>query len=80
MKKVVVASAPWCQNCNVLKKSLTSAGIDYEEVNVDVNPEFAKVNSVRGLPTTIIYDNNDVVVERVTGEASIEQIKKALEG
>lgn len=79
MKKVVVASAPWCQNCNVLKKSLTSAGIDYEEVNVDVNPEFAKVNSVRGLPTTIIY-NNDVVVERVTGAASIEQIKKVLEG
>lgn len=79
MKKVVVASAPWCQNCNVLKKSLTSAGIDYEEVNVDINPEFAKVNFVRGLPTTIIY-NNDVVVERVTGAASIEQIKKVLEG
>lgn len=79
MKKVVVASAPWCQNCNVLKKSLTSAGITYEEINVDINPEFAKTNMVRGLPTTIIYDN-DVVVERVTGAASIEQIKKVLEG
>lgn len=75
MKKVVVASAPWCQNCKLLKKSLVSAGVEFEEVNIDKMMDFARNNQIRSLPTTLLIED-DNVVEKIVGVGSIGQIKK----
>lgn len=34
---VQVYSAPWCRDCRAAKQFLESHGIDYEEINVDLD-------------------------------------------
>ena len=67
--KITVVSAKWCPSCTVLKSSLTQANIMYYAVDADTveGMDYCAENGVRGLPTTIITDEDGEVVRNIVG-------------
>lgn len=76
-KKLVVVSAPWCQSCTLLKDQLTRNNITYSVKDVDEEMEYCQENGVRSLPTSFIYDGNEIV--KVVVGNKYQEIKEALE-
>ena len=74
MKKIVVVSASWCVNCGVLKDLLTRNEVIYHVVDADSDDgmSFCRENNVRSLPTTFIYEG-DEIVKVVHGVKGIEE-------
>lgn len=69
MYKITVVSSSWCVNCKLLKSNLTQANIMYYAVDADTEEgmEYCTEHGVRGLPTTIITDEDGKVVRNVVG-------------
>ena len=78
-KEVVVVSAAWCGNCGVLKDALTRSGIVYKVIDADSEEgmAFCRENGVRGLPTSFIYEDGEIV-KTVIGN-KFQEIKEGLE-
>lgn len=60
-KKLKVYSAEWCPHCRRLKMFLDEKEVDYETINVDNDPEAAKLvesinNGMRIIPTVVMPD------------------------
>ena len=70
--KIEVYSAAWCPNCGVLKNSLDEAGIKYEVIDCDTEEGMSRASSlgVRGLPTTVISENGNVI-RQIVGLQSV---------
>ena len=56
-----VYSTKWCGPCQRLKRDLRDAGIDFEEVDIELVPDAAKLvekvnNANRTVPTLIFSD------------------------
>lgn len=67
--KLEVYSALWCQPCQQLKKVLQDNEIPVDLLrvyDVDSSPDLAKDKGVRGIPTLILYED-DEEVKRATG-------------
>lgn len=62
---IEVYSAPWCSNCDTLKKILNEINAQYNVIDIDTPEGGAKAqtNRVRSLPTTIIHAEDVRVVE-----------------
>ena len=76
MKKVVVASAPWCQNCGTVKQLLKNKGIQFTEVNIAEEMEYAKQYRIRSVPTTLVI--SDIEVKQFSGIVNVEDIESEL--
>lgn len=75
MKKLRVFGAGWCVNCKQLTKQLDQRKVEYEYVDIDVEPTMAKAYEIRSLPTSVIADEDSYVV--ITG-ANADDILKAM--
>jgi thioredoxin-like negative regulator of GroEL len=78
MKNLVVFSAEdWCSNCKVLKK--TMQGIEFNipvsVVDVDKDPSAAREFAIRGVPTLLLMQDNQVI-KRHTGTMSVNQLQE----
>jgi glutaredoxin len=62
---IEVYSAPWCSNCDTLKKIFNEMNVDYVVVDIDTPEGAAKAQQhrVRGLPTTVIQTDDVKVIE-----------------
>lgn len=78
--KIVVATAPWCANCKTLKSQLEARKLEFEEVDVDKDMDFARKIKARSLPTTVILDSGGNVIKTFTGLAVIDEIVEVLKG
>lgn len=58
--KIELYSASWCSNCPAAKAVLEAAGVDYQVIDIDVNPEKAMEAGIRGIPTIIVGDERYV--------------------
>jgi thioredoxin 1 len=64
---LLMFSADWCGPCKstkaVLKPMLEDElkDIEYQEVNVDTHPEFAKKYGIKSIPTMILFDGDDIL-------------------
>jgi thiol-disulfide isomerase/thioredoxin len=78
MKKVIKVSASYCAPCKVLEPifnkiadELKSDKVSFKSVSDDHDyNEFEAISKkfgVRGVPTTLILDENDNVIDRVLG-------------
>jgi len=76
-KKLVVVSAPWCKSCTLLKDQLTRNNIPYFVKDADEEMEWCQENGVRSLPTSFIYDGDEIV--KVVVGNKYQEIKEALE-
>jgi mycoredoxin len=64
MKKIVVYTTSWCRDCKVTKKFLDERGVPFEEIDIERNPEAAKIvmelnDGMRKVPT---LDVNGTIV------------------
>lgn len=66
-KKIVVYSTSWCPDCHRTKYLLDEYGIDYQEVDVDEDPEalaFVKrVNHGHRVVPTVVFTDGTIYVE-----------------
>lgn len=76
-KKLVVVSSSWCLQCKVLKDQLTRNNIPYFIKDADTDIEYCQENGVRSLPTSFIYDGDEIV--KVVVGNKYQEIKEALE-
>lgn len=79
MKKVMKFGAEWCSSCKMLTKTLQDIKTDVviEEINIDEKPEVTRQYDVRGVPTMIMIED-DVVVKRMTGARTQQELEKWL--
>lgn len=77
MKKLVVFKAHWCAPCKMLGKTLaeTDLGVPVETVDIDADPTSTVDFDIRGVPTVLLMDDNQVVKRR-SGYMSAEQLKE----
>jgi thioredoxin-like negative regulator of GroEL len=70
-------SAEWCPNCKPFKKSLDDAGVKYDLYDVDDESVHNVVNhyNVRGLPTTIIELDGEVI-RQIVGLQPVSEVTK----
>lgn len=76
-KKLIVVSAAWCSQCKVLKDQLTRNNITYFVKDADEEMEWCQESGVRSLPTSFIYDGDEIV--KVVVGNKYQEIKEALE-
>lgn len=78
--EITVYSASWCGPCKLLKPSLKREGIEFTNVDIDANLEATSKAGVRGVPTTVITDDDGVEVARIVGFSAdtMKRIKEVL--
>lgn len=75
-KKVLVDFyAEWCMPCKMLGKVLEEVEKDMEvvKVNVDEHQDLAAKFKVMGVPTLVLYENNEIV-KKVSGYMDKEEL------
>lgn len=75
-KKVLVDFyAEWCMPCKMLGKVLEEVEKDLEvvKVNVDEHQDLAAKFKVMGVPTLVLYENNEIV-KKVSGYMDKEEL------
>lgn len=82
-------SGEWCGPCRMLapmfnevKAELNGSGVQFMDVDVDMSPDDAQKNSIRSVPTVLVF-RDGLEVERFSGIQSkmayINAIKSHLE-
>lgn len=79
MSKVTVYSTTWCGFCHQLKSWLKAKNIDFEEIDVEENPEagqkIVEATKQMGVPVTKIGDKYIVGFDRPKLEDSLKSEK-----
>lgn len=78
MKKVLKFGAEWCPTCKAQAKLLTTAGIPFEDIDVDENEELTQKYNIKGLPTIVITNEEGEELSRFNGLTQAKDIKEAL--
>ena len=69
--KVILFATTTCPNCKMAEKFLGDAGVAYEKVYADQNPDLAKQFDIKQAPTLVITDGNNV--EKVMNVSNIRK-------
>tara|TARA_R100001591_G_scaffold106800_1_gene115385 strand:+ start:261 stop:518 length:258 start_codon:yes stop_codon:yes gene_type:complete len=81
MVEVKFFNAAWCGPCKQMKphiEKLQGEGFTIQMVDIDEQPTIAEAAEVRGVPTTAIYENGNLV-ERVVGYEDYDRLKKRIQ-
>jgi thioredoxin 1 len=67
--KIIKFGADWCVNCEALTKVLEQIDTKtvIEVVDIDEKPEVAVEYGIRSVPTLVKLDENNNVIERLSG-------------
>ena len=76
-RRLKIYTTPWCGDCRMAKAVLNRAGVGYEEINIDNDPDAAaRVLAINGgyatVPTIVMPDG------RVLVEPSHQRLLEAL--
>jgi len=80
MKQVIRFTATWCGPCKMYAPTFErvaseTAGVQFETIDVDSNdPRIAEMG-IRGVPTTVVLENGQVV-KKQSGNMGTEQLKQ----
>lgn len=81
MRSIKLYTSETCKPCQsfkpVLKAAAESANINCVEVDINTNPAETAQRCVRGVPTTLLFENG-VVLRRYTGAMTAPQLKDFL--
>lgn len=83
VNKILKFYADWCGPCKVMTQNLKGANLtNVELVEVDAdddkNQELVSYHNIRNLPTTMFLDENDNILERVTGILPTSKINEII--
>jgi mycoredoxin len=75
--EITLFSTPWCGYCHRLKSQLTREGIEYDEVDIERQPEAAAIvervnNGNQTVPTLLFRDGSTLT------NPSVAQVKERL--
>ena len=78
--KVLKFYSPCCGQCKVVAKEFKDNPIDasVEDIDITENPELAEKYNVRGLPTMILLNDKEEVVETWHGIVKSEVINNKI--
>lgn len=87
--KVIDAFGKWCGPCRAYKPTFEKvskmdefADIQFEELDVDENEEFAEKYGIRGVPSTIFINNKGEMIDRLAGlqteQALVDKIRSLM--
>lgn len=86
VNKVLKMSASWCMPCKVYARTFDSVkneekykDIIFEEVDVDDNEDLAMEYGIRGVPTTVVLDENGKVISKFNGNISKAELEESLD-
>jgi glutaredoxin len=65
--ELTVFKKPGCNPCGNMLNSLDNAGLSYNIIDVQQNPDSAKTNNVSLTPTVVVTGDNGEEVGRVVG-------------
>lgn len=74
--EVVVYTGPRCVKCDTLKRLLTTEGIEFTSKSVMENMQEASALAIRTVPTTIIYENGEIIARFTSTD--LEGIKEVV--
>lgn len=68
--------AEWCNPCKALSTTLEGMDLPFpvESIDIDENPEKGMEFGVRGIPTLVLVDEDNNVIDRLVGNITKEQI------
>ena len=80
--KVIKFYSPCCGQCKVIAKEFKEHPIDapIKDINVMENPEVADKYNVKSLPTILLLNNKEEVVETWHGIVKSEVINSKIKG
>jgi len=79
--KVKFFNAAWCGPCQQMKphiEELVKEGYSIEMVDVDEQPTLAESANVRGVPTTAIYEDGELV-ESIVGYQDKDLLQRKID-
>lgn len=65
--KLIKLEQPNCRNCGFVANFLGDKGIDYETIDVTVNPNVAAKYDIMSTPVTILLDDDGNELQRSMG-------------
>lgn len=79
--KLIKFGAAWCKPCKRLQTVLDSMETPYPVhiVDIDSDPAKAALYGIRGVPTTLLVDDEGVEQKRFVGIGSVAQIQEWLD-
>lgn len=86
MITVMRFTAPWCAPCKMLAPVIQGLaqefpGVTFETVDVDGNPDMAQHFNIRSVPTVLLLNNDETILQTFVGvqprQTYIEAIKTA---
>lgn len=82
---VVKASASWCGPCKTYKPIFEeyaekhfSEDLQFAEADVDENDDLVKAAGIRGVPTTLVYKNGELVAKK-SGMINSNELEELIE-
>lgn len=85
VKKVIKLSASWCSPCKAYAKTFEEVSrneefkdISFEEIDIEENDNIAEKYKVRSVPTTVILDENENVLNIINGNISRTALETAI--
>lgn len=83
--KILRFTASWCAPCKSLAASLEWLQGEYplppvDVIDIDDNPELPQKYGVRGVPTLVMLNDNNVEVKRMVGTTDRNKLLKWISG
>jgi len=80
--KILKFYADWCSPCKALSAVISKVEYDIPmvEINVDTDRETAAFYGIRTIPTMLLIDENENIVNRKGGTMTEEQFRDFLKG
>lgn len=74
--KILDFGATWCGGCKILKKNLKNYDnrVPIEYINCDTDDDIPTKYGVRNLPTLILLNSEDQILERVVGVITLQKL------
>ena len=79
-------SASWCFPCKVYARTFEEVineekykDIAFEEIDIEENEDIAEKYFIRGVPTTVILDENDNVISKFNGNISKSELESKID-
>ena len=82
--KIIKIGALWCPTCIIMKSKLKELAMSRPRlivnfVDIDESPEIKQRYAIEDVPTIIVLDDADNVVEKFQGATALDRLLKSIE-